>query len=290
MLRRPLLALAVAAVSALPAWAQAAPAPAPATAAPAAAHAPVAAIPGSEALVAHRAAYTLELERARERSQVRQAKGSMMFEVTDACEGWATHQRLTMTLTDAEGNDIETASDYSTYETKDGRRLRFSMVQSAQGAVSNRISGEAVLEADGSGIVTYAQPAAKTERLPPGTLLPMLHTLRAIQLARGHGRLMSVPLFDGTGEDGAQDSTTIVAGWSGPQPNQRFSVLSALSSARLRIAFFSRDSQGVGASAPDYEVGLRYYENGVADELSMDFGDFTMAGRLGELEILPSGC
>ncbi|PZW42187.1 uncharacterized protein DUF1849 [Humitalea rosea] len=287
MLRRPLLALAVAALSAVPAWSQTSPvaatAPAPRVAG--------VAIAGSEALAPHRAAYNLVLEHVRERSQVRSAKGAMLFEVADACEGWATRQRLTMTLTDSQGNDVETSSDYSTYESKDGRQLRFSMVQSSQGAVSNRIAGTAELQADGSGTVTYTEPTEKTEPLTPGTLLPMLHTLRAIQLARGDGRLLSVPLFDGTTEDGAQDSTTIVAGWSGPQANERFPPLAPLASGRMRIAFFSHtNTNGGGASAPDYEVGLRYYENGVADELSMDFGDFTMGGQLAELVILPSGC
>ncbi|WP_431281614.1 EipB family protein [Humitalea sp. 24SJ18S-53] len=251
------------------------------------------AIAGMETLLAHRAAYSLTLERARDRSQIREAKGAMVFEVTDACEGWATRQRLTMTLTDTDGNDIDTASDYSTYESKDGRRLRFSMVQTANGAIRTQVTGEALLEADGSGVVRYAQPTVKEERLPPGTLLPMLHTLRAVQLARGGGRILTAPLFDGTSEDGAQDSTTIIAGWSGPQPNERFPSLAALSSARMRIAFFSRapaDGASGGASAPEYEVGLRYFENGVADELSMDFGEFAMGGRMLEMVPLPGGC
>ena len=47
---------------------------------------------------------------------------------------------------------------------------------------------------------------------------------------------------------------------------------------------------GGGASAPDYEVGLRYWENGVADELNMDFGEFTVNGQMRELALLPGGC
>jgi len=60
----------------------------------------------------------------------------------------------------------------------------------------------------------------------------------------------------------------------------------------MRIAFFDRDpgAGGGGANAPDYEVGLRYYANGVADELNMDFGEFSVHGRMQELMLLPSGC
>jgi hypothetical protein len=247
--------------------------------------------PGPEALVAHRAGYALSLDRARDPAGIAGARGVMVFEVLDACEGWATRQRFTLVLTDRDGQQIETASDYATYETKDGRSLRFSLTQTTEGAVSQRIAGEAELRADGSGRVRYTEPEAKEEALPEGTLLPMRHTLRALQTAREGRRMLIAPLFDGTSADGAQDSTTVIAGWHAPQANERFPALSALASARMRVAFFDRqDTGGVGASAPSYEVGLRYWENGVADELKMDFGDFVVDGRLEELAILPSNC
>jgi len=41
---------------------------------------------------------------------------------------------------------------------------------------------------------------------------------------------------------------------------------------------------------PDYEVSLRYWENGVADDLDMDFGDFVMSGKLAEFKLLPHRC
>jgi hypothetical protein len=59
----------------------------------------------------------------------------------------------------------------------------------------------------------------------------------------------------------------------------------------MRVAFFDRnDTSGGGASAPDYEVGLRYWENGVADELKMDFGEFVVDGKMEELKLLPGNC
>jgi hypothetical protein len=58
----------------------------------------------------------------------------------------------------------------------------------------------------------------------------------------------------------------------------------------MRIAFFNRGSAAAGAGTPEYEVGLRYYANGVADEMKMDFGDFVLDGKLEELEALPHDC
>jgi hypothetical protein len=258
-------------------------------AAPAAAQTPPA-IPGAETMAAHRGAYRLTLERARDNSDVAQVEGAMVFEVADACEGWATRQRFTMTITDRAGDVVETTSEYSTFEYKNARRLRFSMVQTAQGAVTQRLGGEALMNADGSGTVRYTDPAAREEPLAAGTMLPMQHTIEALRVARSGGRILVVSIFDGTDEEGAQDTTTIMAGWQPAQPHPRFEALSPLASARMRIAFFGRDAQAGGAAAPDYEVGLRYYENGIADELQMDFGDFVLAGRLDKLEVLPGGC
>jgi hypothetical protein len=217
----------------------------------------------------------------------------MLYEVVDACEGWATRQRFSMVVTDRDGRGIETTSDYSTFEQKDGRRLRFTLTQSSQGAVSQRVAGEAVLEPDGSGLVRYTEPAAKEERLPAGTLLPTTHTIRALNAARAGERLLIAPLFDGTSPDGAQDTTTVLSDWQAPTPVERFPMLSALGSARMTVAFFDRAAGGAhggGASTPDYEVSLRYWENGVAGELRMNFGDFTVGGHMVELQPVAGGC
>jgi hypothetical protein len=212
--------------------------------------------------------------------------------VVDACEAWAVRQRFTLVIEDRDGNAIETSSDYNTLEAKDGSALRFSLTQITEGAVTSRVAGTAEVTAQG-GAIRYTLPNAVEESLPPGTILPMIHTIRSLAAAREGQRIFTAPLFDGTSADGAQDTTTIISGgWLGPQPHPRIPLLSTLGSARMRIAFFDRDQggQGGGAGTPSYEVSLRYFENGVADELKMDFGDFTVDGRLMELQEIPSPC
>lgn len=240
-------------------------------------------------MAAHRAAYRLDLGEARG-SGISAVRGAMVFDIQDACEGWATRQRMTMTVVDRDGQEVETVSDYATYESKDGRRLRFSITQTTGGAVRSRVAGEAELGADGAGKVRYSEPAGQEDDLPAGTLLPMRHTVLAVEAARAGRRLIAAPLFDGTSDEGAQDTTTIVSTW-GPTPGEpRFPMLAGQASGRMRIAFFERGLATTGASQPEYEVGLRYFENGVADELVMDFGEFSVTGRMLELAPVPGGC
>ena len=248
--------------------------------------------PGSEHMLPHRAAYRLNLDSVRDNASIVRAEGVMLFEVVDACDAWASRQRFTLVISDRDGNTIETSSDYSTLEAKDGSSIRFSLTQMTEGAVTSRVAGEATLTPQG-GRAVYSEPANTQEDLPASTILPMTHTLRALAAARAGQRIFSAPLFDGTSADGAQDTTTVMTGgWTAPQPNPNFPLLATVGSARMRIAFFDRNPSGQngGAGTPDYEVSMRYFENGVADELKMDFGEFVVDGRLGELQPIPSPC
>jgi hypothetical protein len=245
----------------------------------------------ARALASHRGIYSLTLDRARENAAIVDVSGAMVFEIIDACESWASRQRFTMTLRNREGTELETGSDYATLESMDGRNLRFSLTQMTQGAVKSRVAGQAELTADGSGVARYSEPEVKELPIPPGTLLPNTHTIATLNAARTGQRLLVAPIFDGTTADGAQQTTTVLSPWQGPQPVPEAPSLSTLGSSRMRIAFFEPDGeQAGGARTPSYEVSLRYFENGVADDMIMDFGDFTVRAKLMKLEDAPGGC
>lgn len=221
--------------------------------------------------------------------------GKMGYEVIDACNGWAVRQRLEMTVINADGQVTRTRSDYATWEAKNGLSFRFHTVDMTNGSVADRLDGEARLSRPGgAGEVTYTAPDKKTMKLPPGTMFPMAQTEAIILAARAGKKFISMPLFDGTGADGASFSSVAIEGWDRPAAAQdggwasRFPALAALPSTRVRVAFFGQKEDTV--ELPDFEIGMRYFLNGVADELAMDFGDFTMQGRLVHLTLTPSHC
>ena len=238
-------------------------------------------------LAAHRALYVLTRDTARPGNHVVAASGTMGFEVEDACDGWATRQRLKMTVTDAEGQDTDMDSDYATWESKDGLNFRFHMVQKSNSAITSQTDGGAHLTRPGGpGEVDYHLPKETKSALPPGTLFPMMHTLAIINAAREGKKFIALPLFDGTDEDGYEDSSIAVIDWKQPF-HTKWPVLDSLPSTRVRIAFFDH---AAGTPTPTYEVGMRYWENGMADDMQMDFGDFVMDAKLTELTPLPKKC
>ncbi len=235
-------------------------------------------------LAAHRAIYALTLDQAR--GDVVAARGTMGYEVIDACDGWAVRQRLDMLVTNGEGQTIEMISDYATWEGKDGRRMRFHMKQTTDEAVTSQTDGDASVEPGGPGVAHYSRPRHATVALPRGTLFPMAHTAAILDAARAGRRFLNLPLFDGTSETGAEDSAVVITSRDKPRPS-RWPSLAKLSSAYVHVAFWDWDAHDM---LPDYQVGMRYWDNGVADDMTMDFGDFVMHAAMSEFAPQPRHC
>jgi hypothetical protein len=237
-------------------------------------------------LAAHKALYAMTLSNARD-GDVVAARGTMGYEVTDACDGWAVRQRLEMVLTNTDGQDIQMVSDYATWESKDGLRFRFHVKQMTDTAVTSQTDGEASLtRTGGPGEAHYTTPHDDTKALPAGTLFPMAHTAAILAAAREGKKFLALPLFDGTDENGVEDSSIVVLDTK-PPFKTAWPPLSELPSTRVKLAFFDRQP---GTSTPNYEVAMRYWENGVADDLQMDFGDFVMDAKMKEFALQPRKC
>jgi hypothetical protein len=237
-------------------------------------------------LAAHRALYALTLGNARS-SDVIAAHGTMGYEVIDACDGWAVRQRLDVMVTNTDGQDIHMVSDYATWESKDGLRLRFHMKQTTDTAVTSQTDGEATLERPGGpGVARYTVPKRVNIPLPPGTLFPMAHTAAILAAAQAGKKFLALPLFDGTDDDGAEDTSIVIIDAKPPFKTE-WPFLSDLPSTRIRLAFFDRKPDTM---TPNYQAGMRYWENGVAAAMPMAFGDFVMDAKLTKLDPQPHNC
>ena len=237
---------------------------------------------GASSLAPHHAEYDLALSSSPDGGTVA-ASGRMTFDLRDDCDAWTTEQVLTVDATDRDGNQTRTRSDYATFETKDGRSLHFAMTEHAGSHVTDIVRGTATR--DRADIATrFTAPAGLVQHLPHDALFPTAHTVAILAAAEAGRSELAPDLFDGTSTDGAQATYARILSW-GPTTGSADPALAGLQSGRVHIAFFPLGSH---AMAPDYEIGMRYFANGVSDQLDMDFGTFSMHGDLIRLHLLPA--
>ena len=242
-------------------------------------------------LVAHRAIYKMSLASSKSGSGVTAASGAMSYKFGDSCDGWIVENKTALTFAYSDGAPVSTTWDFVTWESKDGLHYRFRVRSTRDGTVNEEIDGTADLDGKGKGgIAKFTLPEAKSLPLPPGTLFPTEHTLRMIELAQHGEHLAERTLFDGTGTDQTFAVSAII-GKAAQGPNSGAPdlpginrLLLAATSWPMQMAFFP---DGSDDPEPDYEVGVRYYQNGVADEVLQSFGNFSLKGTLEKLEALP---
>jgi hypothetical protein len=221
------------------------------------------------------------------------ASGAMTYKFGDSCDGWTVENRTVLTFAYSDGAPVATTWDFVTWESKDGLHYRFRVRSTRDGVVSEEIDGVANLDGQGKGgTAKFTLPEQKTMRLPKGTLFPTEHTVRLLEHAQRGEHTLERVLFDGTGSDGPFDVNAIIgkmippsAGISPAAANPAISLaLLATPSWHMQMAFFA---PAANEPTPDYEVALRYYQNGVADEVIQSFGNFSLKGILQKLEPLP---
>ena len=78
-------------------------------------------------LVPHRATYDMKLNVARPNSGIVEVNGRMVLEMVDSCEAWEVKQRIKLKFLRNDGEEFDTDSSFTSYETKDGLGLRFSV-------------------------------------------------------------------------------------------------------------------------------------------------------------------
>jgi hypothetical protein len=238
----------------------------------------------------HRALYSLSLGSSKSGSGVVGATGAMVYEWGETCDGWTVEQRFRLRLFYAESGGSDVSSTLVTWEAKDGLRYRFNERRLRNGELDEEIRGEAHLDGpDKGGVADFVRPEAKTLALAPGVMFPTAHTLMLIDRARAGEAFVSRAVFDGSTVENASQITAVI----GPELKPDAAALKdkvgqnellQRPSWRVRLAFFPPDSK---SEQPDYELGMRLLDNGVSQDMSLDYADYVIKAKLDEIEALP---
>ena len=241
-------------------------------------------------LVSHRAFYGLSVARLDPRNYRQGVAGGLSLEFVNACDGYVLNQRFVIETSTEDGpvlNDMVLNS----WESHDGRQFRFKLKDEVNGDLEQQLDGEARLAGgDGGGRISFTLPPDTELILPDGTMFPTEHTIRLLALARAGKNWLQTPVYDGSSADSYVEIGSFISGELPPEAGER-NVLKPMKgqrSWRIRLAYFT---SGKTQDTPDYEIGYRLYENGVADDIVYDYGDYAIRATLQQLEIKPrDGC
>lgn len=237
-------------------------------------------------LVPHRAVYDMGfLKRARDTPYV-QVDGRMVYHYDRTCVGATYNHRMLLVLVSKQGQEIRSETFLSFFETSDGHSMQFeirellndTVIVHLQGTVKRPSVGEA-------GAVTYEKregsESEKLSELPAGALFPMQHTDALISAAINGAVIHNASTFDG-------DEISLVDSFIQPsqEPGREAAVVPAgmkdMKSWISRISFFKPEAE---EPVPFYETQMRFWENGLSGDFTMESEDFGVLAKLKEVEL-----
>lgn len=252
--------------------------------------APMAAQAGPPRLVPHRAVFDLSMRDTDRESGIERLDGRLVFELQSDCHGYVLNQRIFTRATDGSGQAVANDYNVSTWESSDGTLYRFSVRNEVNGQVIEVIDGQASLDGPGGpGAVAFDAPPDTTMKLPAGTVFPSEHTAMVVDAALAGRRVLSVPVFDGSGEEGLSNTFAVI-GPSRPGPDaDDWPLMVGQRSWSVNLAYFPvhADAERTAAEVPEMEIKATLFENGVTKDLVLDYGDLVLDGKMIELKALP---
>ena len=251
----------------------------------AAAVAPAHAVP---ALQAHRAVYDLSLDKASDRSGITGITGRMVYEFNGSpCEGYTVNFRFVTQIATSENTRLSDQQT-TTYEDAKGKTFSFVTKSFIDQALDKEVKGTAV-QKNGGVEVVLDKPEKSVVRLA-ATQFPTQHLVELIGKAEKGERFYETSLFDGSEDADKVMTTTVVVGKKAvaDKNDPELPALSKLAKDQywpVDIAYFDLSDKDGGEEVPQYRISFKLHENGLTRDLVMDYGDFSMTGKLVNLAL-----
>ncbi len=242
-------------------------------------------------LIGYRAVYEITFESSDANSGIIGAEGRYVFDVDDACEGYATNERFVVRLARAEDPIVQ---DYrlTAFEAADGAQYRFTRIIELNGNAGQKASGELVVDAEKkSAHVDYAE--AEDQSYDKAVLTPVAHIRELLNTAKTGGDRHAAMIFDGDVDSPIFYAVTRImpadAG-AGAEGDAKGS-LTDLARWKIDTVYYPPETGDEGEGAvPKFLFEAVLFENGVLTDLRLDYVDFALKATLSDLEIRPSDC
>lgn len=241
-------------------------------------------------IASHRAVYDLSMKHASDRSGISGVSGRMVIELSgNTCEGWTINFRMINQYLLQRGLTRLSDNRSSSWEAGDGLKMHYTQRQ----FIDNKLQEEARLKVgrDKLGVAGEAlisKPKEETFKLAADAVFPVQHQIRLVEAAlAGESRDRSL-VYDGS--EGAKAYVAISfigAETEASQQNGKGAeMLHNQKAWPVSISYFDQQNDQSGEGTPAYQVSFRMFENGVAGDLTLDYGDFALQGKLTGYEAL----
>lgn len=249
---------------------------------------------GAITLVPHRAVYDLALDQASDRSGITGLAGRMVYEFAGSpCDGYTVTFRFVTRIDTSESSRM-TDQQTTTFEDGAGRSFSFVTRSYIDQALDKELRGTARLEAEET-VVSLERPDQQELRLEQ-TQFPTQHLLELLEKADSGETFYETTLFDGSEDADQVMTTTVIIGREAPaRPSDpEAAAIKPLAGEffwPVDIAYFDME-EADGEELPVYRISFKLHESGVTRDLVMDYGDFSMTGRLVDLAMFdaPKPC
>jgi Domain of unknown function (DUF1849). len=235
-------------------------------------------------LLPHRVAYDLSVLESDMGSDV---SGRMVMEFSGAtCEGFTTNFRFVLRFVDTENRVSVTDLRTTTFEAPDGRSFDFLSRTFDDQKLSSEVKGKAIRE--GGGVeVELTSPADASYSFSSETVFPV-RNLQDLLVAAESGRtVIEARVFDGADDgDKVYETTSIIGARRSGDGAALAETLRGRAFWPVSVSYF--DPAVTGDRVPEYGISFDLYDNGVSDNLVIDYGDLKLAGHMTNFEAMPA--
>ena len=243
-------------------------------------------------LVPHRAIYDMELDKAEDGTGISALSGRMVYEFSgSACEGYSVSFRFVTEFQDVSGGSKVTDLRSSSYENPKDASFQFFSKTYVDQRMVEKARGIAHQD-DGTKTIELQEPGQRKLTISGKTLYPTEHLNKIIEAARAGQSFVSADVYDGSETGDKVYATTAVIGASrtedvplSDEPSAAVSRIKQAQAWPVTIAYFDPAQEQDGEEMPVYQMSFLLYDNGISRELKMDYGQFSLRGKLRQLEL-----
>lgn len=236
-------------------------------------------------LASHKAVYDIDLVATHSGSQIINISGKMTYQWKRSCDAWVTDHEFLLDYNYADSPGMRIQSDFSTYESDDGKSFDFTSQRTRDGEMYQRLRGHAGAQKDKAGVAAFSEPDGLKFDLLPGTVFPVAHTVELIQKAEQGERFYSAAVFDGSDEEGPIEINSFIGKAANlsevPKGDNIDASLLKDKAWHVRMAVFPEKDQ---EEMSDYEMSLIFHKNGIISDMLIEYDDFSVTQKLVSLE------